>query len=93
MVNNNKTLKKIFTDTLKSPNGKWSRKSLTLFVSFLMCIVLAIHIVLAPFFGILINDYTLKVFDGFMFLVVGLTVGTIADKFSPNSNKKEEQEV
>ncbi len=82
---------KIINDTLKSPNGKWSRKSLTLFVSFVITIVIGTHIVLAPSFGIIVNDYTIKVFDGFMFLVVGLTLGTIVDKFSPK--QKEEQEI
>ena len=30
---------KILEDTLKSPNGKWSRKSLTMFSSWIMAIL------------------------------------------------------
>lgn len=82
---------KIFKDTLQSPNGKWSRKSLTLFVSFITASLIGWHIVYAPLFGFIVNDYTLKVFDAFMFLVMGLTLGTIVDKFTPNKTTKYEQ--
>ena len=71
--------------TLKSPNGKWSRKSLTLFVSFAISIILGTYITLSDF--ILdeeINKYAIDVFNGFMLLVAALTGATVVDKFAPN---------
>lgn len=41
--------KKLIDDTLKSPNGKWSRKSLTTFVSFVVSIVLGSYIVVSNY--------------------------------------------
>ena len=91
MVNNNKTLKKVFVDTLKSPDGKWSRKSLTFFVSFIISIILGIYIVIAPQFNISVNEYSKGVFDSFMLLVAALSGITVVDKFTPSKlNKKEE---
>ena len=37
--------KKLIDDTLKSPNGKWSRKNLTTFVSFVIAILLSFIII------------------------------------------------
>jgi len=82
---------KIITETLKSPNGKWSRKSLTMFTSFVISIILGFYIVISDY--ILqkeINKYAIEVFNGFMLLVAALTGATVADKFTPT--KKEEQE-
>jgi hypothetical protein len=81
---------KLFENTLKSPNGKWSRKSLTLFVSFVVSIILGVYIVSSDF--ILdkeINKYAIEVFNGFMLLVAALTGATVVDKFTPL--KKQEQ--
>jgi len=79
---------KILQDTLKSPNGKWSRKSLTLFVSFMLSIVLGSYIVVAPHFSVVINQYAIEVFNSFMLLVAALSGITVADKFTPT--KKEQ---
>lgn len=78
---------KIFEDTLKSPNGKWSRKSLTLFTSFLISIILGFYIVTSDF--ILkkeINKYSIEVFNSFMLLTGALSGITVADKFTPKNN-------
>lgn len=37
--------KKLIDDTLKSPNGKWSRKNLTTFVSFVIAILLSFIVI------------------------------------------------
>ena len=81
---------KILHDTLKSPNGKWSRKSLTLFISFILSIVLGSYIVIAPHFKVIINQYAIEVFNSFMLLVATLSGITVADKFTPNKEDKEE---
>jgi hypothetical protein len=72
---------KILKDTLQSPNGKWSRKSLTMFVSFIISIILGTYIVASDY--ILkseINRYAIDVFSSFMLLVGALAGITVADK-------------
>lgn len=81
---------KILQDTLKSPNGKWSRKSLTLFVSFIIAIILGSYIVVAPHISVVINQYAIEVFNSFMLLVAALSGITVADKFTPNKPSKDE---
>jgi len=84
---------KIISDTLKTPNGKWSRKSLTLFVSFNISIILGFYIVISDY--ILdkeINKYAIEVFNGFMLLTGAMSGITVADKFTPSTTKKEEIE-
>lgn len=87
-------MKQLLNSTLKSPNGKWSRKSLTLFTSFTISIILGMYITLSDF--ILeeeINKYAIEVFNGFMLLVAALTGATVVDKFatkSPNNQNLEE---
>lgn len=83
-------MRKILEDTLKSPNGKWSRKSLTLFISFMLSIVLGSYIVIAPHFYVVINQYAIEVFNSFMLLVAALSGITVADKFTPSKNLKDE---
>lgn len=71
----------ILNDTLKSPNGKWSRKSLTMFVSFKVAILLGFYIVISDY--ILdkeINRYAVDVFQAFMLLVGALSGITVWDK-------------
>lgn len=84
-------MRKIFKDTLQSPSGKWSRKSLTMFVSFQISILLGVYIVASDY--ILdkeINRYAVDVFHSFMLLVGALSGITVADKFTTNKDKKEE---
>jgi len=86
-------MRKLINDTLKSPNGKWSRKSLTLFSSFVVSLVLGFYIVLSDFFlKVEINKFSIEVFDSFMLLVAALTGATVADKFAPKTKKLENPE-
>jgi hypothetical protein len=82
-------LEKLINDTLKSPSGKWSRKSLTMFTSFIISINLGTYIVVSDY--VLekeINRYAVNVFESFMFLTAALAGITVADK--KLTNKKEE---
>lgn len=71
-----KWLSKIVDDTLKS-NGKWSRKSLTIFVTFLSVIILGTFIVISD--KILekeVNRYAIDVFNSlllFLSVMMGLS--------------------
>lgn len=69
---------KLINDTLKSPNGKWSRKSLTTLVSFINAIVLGWIIVVAP--KGTVNMYAISVFYGFLGLGGGTLALTVVDK-------------
>lgn len=84
---------KIFDDTLKN-NGKWSRKSLTMFVSFIMACCTGIYIVASDYIliGKEINRYASDVFNGFMVLVGALAGITVADKFTPKKENAEEKD-
>lgn len=87
-------MKKLVDNILKSPNGKWSRKSITLFTSFAISIILGTYITLSDFIiEEEINKYAIEVFNGFMLLVAALTGATVVDKFatkSPNNQNIEE---
>ena len=78
----------IINDTLKSPNGKWSRKSLTMFTSWIMAILSGVFILISD--RILtkeINQYAIDVFYGFLVLSGGTSIMTVWDKLR---NKKSE---
>lgn len=85
-------LEKLINDTLKSPSGKWSRKSLTMFISFVISINLGTYIVVSDY--VLkqeINRYAIDVFQGFLILTGALSGVTVWDKMS-NSNKIKTEE-
>lgn len=74
-------LNKIIDDTLKNPNGKWSRKSLTMLVSFIMCILIGTYIVISNYITETeINKYAIEVFYGFLLLSGGTSALTVYDK-------------
>lgn len=74
-------LNKIIDDTLKNPNGKWSRKSLTMLVSFMMCILIGTYIVISNYITETeINKYAIEVFYGFLLLSGGTSALTVYDK-------------
>ena len=82
-------MRKLIKDTLKAPNGKWSRKSLTMLVAFIFAILLGAFIVLSD--KVLereVNRYAIDVFDSFMLLVFGLSGISVIDK--KVKNKAEE---
>ena len=66
---------KIFKDTLMQ-NGKYSRKSLTAFVSFICAVLIGFFIVIVPF----VNIYAISVFYGFLGLSGGTLGLTVIDK-------------
>jgi hypothetical protein len=72
---------KIIDDTLKSPNGKYSRKSLTSFVAFVFALGLGLYIVISDYIiEREINRYAIDVFQSLL-LLVGATLGlTVWDK-------------
>lgn len=74
-------MKKLISDTLKSPNGKWSRKSLTMITSFIVSIILGTYIVISNYItNIPINNYAIDVFQGFLLLTGALSGITVWDK-------------
>lgn len=82
---------KIITDTLKH-RGKWSRKSLTAFVSFIVAVIIGVYIVVSDF--VLeqeINRYAISVFYGFLGLGGGTLALTVIDKIK-NGKKTIEDE-
>ena len=74
-------MKKLINDTLKSPNGKWSRKSLTMFVSFVASLILGGYIVVSNYITKTpVAENAVDVFQGFMLLVGALSGVTVWDK-------------
>lgn len=73
---------KIINDTLKNPQGKWSRKSLTAFVSFINAILLGWFIVISEN----VNIYAISVFYGFLGLGGGTLALTVIDKIKNSKN-------
>lgn len=82
-----KEIYKILNDTLKGPSGKYSRKSLTMFISFGVSILLGSYIVFANYITeIPVNEYAIDVFYGFLMLAGGTSVVTVWDKFKNRDN-------
>lgn len=78
-----KLIQTVLNDTLKSPNGKYSRKSLTMFVSFGMAVLVGGYVVhIRPQDGI-------QVFYGFLALGGGITGMSIYDKYKNGGQNKE----
>jgi len=86
---------KIIDDTLKGPNGKWSRKSLTAFYSFIMAVITGLFIVVSDYLipeAKSINPYAIAVFYGFLGLAggsLGLTVLDRLKKYGGGSGSDE----
>lgn len=78
---------KIINDTLKSPNGKWSRKSLTMFTSFVLAIVHGSYIVVAKE----VNHYAIEVFFGFLLLAGGTSALTVYDKIKTRKDETSQE--
>lgn len=82
----------IINDTLKAPNGKWSRKSLTMFSSWIMSILSGSFILVSDYFlKKEINQYAVDVFYGFLLLAGGTSAMTVWDKIRNKVNNKEEE--
>lgn len=82
-----KEIYKILNDTLKGPQGKYSRKSLTMVTSFIISIILGSYIVFSNYITQTpVNEYAIEVFYGFLLLAGGTSVITIWDKFKNRDN-------
>lgn len=86
---------KIINDTLKSPNGKFSRKSLTILSSWILAGLCGIFIIISDFFlSKEINQYAISVFYGFLMMAGGTTAATVYEKLKNKiSPPKEEQDA
>jgi hypothetical protein len=73
---------KIINDTLKSADGKWSRKSLTTLVSFINAIATGWYIIASES----VNMYAISVFYGFLGLGGGALALTVIDKIRNKGN-------
>ena len=83
---------KILEDTLKSPNGKWSRKSLTMFSAWIAALISGLFIHVSDYFlPKEINPYAIQVFYGFLMLAGGTTAMTVYEKLKTNINQKTEE--
>lgn len=87
-------MNKIINDTLKSPNGKWSRKSLTMFVSFVVSIVLGGYIVMCNYITETpVAENAVDIFQGFMLLTGALSGVTSWEKQSMYKKETEVQDA
>jgi hypothetical protein len=66
---------KLINDTLKSPDGKWSRKSLTAFAAFTLAIVYEFVLPLPlPYLALQTKEYVFITLIGLTGATLGLTV-------------------
>ena len=77
-------INKILSDTLTNEKGKYSRKSLTMFVSFGVCVAMGF---IDMFTNFKINDI---VFFSFMGMSGGQTLASLYDKKISNNKEKEQ---
>ena len=69
-------MNKLLNDLLKSPTGKYSRKSFMILVTFIFTLLLGTYIVLAE----VLNVYASGIFDSLLIFLTALTGGAIYDK-------------
>lgn len=82
--------KKIIDDTLKSPNGKWSRKSLTTFISFIISIITGVYIVISHYFTTNpISTDAILVFFGFLTMAGYSNHLSLKDKVDNRNSQKQ----
>jgi len=78
-------VQKIIDDTLKEKNGKWSRKSLTMFVCTIMSVITGSFIVFSNLFtDTPISGGAEIVFLGFLGGALGTAYLTVKDKQNEN---------
>lgn len=88
-----KIINKIVNDTLKTPQGKFSRKSLTMFVSFIMSILIGSWVVVCNYFTPNPpSEYSVEIFYGFLLLSGGTSVLTVYQKLKGHQQNEEEKE-
>ncbi len=69
-------MNKLLNDLLKSPTGKYSRKSFMILVTFIFTLLLGTYIVLSE----VLNVYASGIFDSLLIFLTALTGGAIYDK-------------
>lgn len=75
-------MKQLFNDFLKSPTGKYSRKSFIMLVTFLFTLALGTYIVLAE----VLNMYASGIFDSLLIFLTAIISGSIYDKKVENKS-------
>lgn len=73
---------KLINDLLKSPSGKYSRKSFMAIITFIITMILGIYIVVAE----VLNTYASGIFDSLLLFLVAITGLTSADKKIANKS-------
>jgi len=85
-------IQKIIDDTMKERDGKWSRKSLQMFFSFVFSVIFGTLIVVSHFITETeINKDAILVFFGFMSLAGYSGHLTLKDKINQRETFKNEQ--
>lgn len=74
---------KLFNDTLKGPDGKFSRKSIIMMSAYLVSVVLGGYIVFTERH---VNVYAIDVFNGFLILSGGVSIISVYDKIKNKDN-------
>lgn len=86
-------MRKIIEDTLKE-NGRWSRTSLTMVVSFIFMLIVGVFIVMSDsVLNVEINRYAIDVFDTMVLFVGALAGFNITDKKIPNKVDRSNIEI
>lgn len=73
---------KIIDDLLKSPSGKYSRKSVIILVTFILTMCLGSYIVVAE----VLNSYASGIFDSLLIFLTAMVSGSIYDKKVENKS-------
>lgn len=84
----------IFEHTLKKPNGRWDKQSLTFFLFMNLTVIMGVANTIASYvYGITENKMAYEVFTTFAFITMGMSGTTIVNKFvdytkarNPNQN-------
>ena len=74
-------MNKILNDLLKSPTGKYSRKSFIILITFIVTIILGGFIVVSDLIlEVEINRYSVDVFNTLLLFLISLLSVTVVDK-------------
>ena len=85
-------MKKILTDTMTAPNGKWSMKRITAFVVMMFILLLGTFIVVSDkILKTEINQYGIQVFNSLLLFEATLLGLAEASKKILNKEKTDEQ--
>ena len=88
----------IIRDTLRKPNGRWDKQALTMFVSFIITIILGLgNTVMSYVFEIYQNEMAENIFNTFAILtgtLSGTNIGNkLVDMSRARNNKDKEEQV